>query len=352
MGSHFEESMKENYKSERYIGHRPLGRVAWAGAVLLITVSCQAQNLFVSETSSNSIVEITPGGAKSVFATGLNGPVGLAFNSTGDLFAANYAVNGVITEITPSGAKSNPFGYINDAPGGPPYGLAFDSSGDLFISELSAAGVVEIKPYIMNRTVVQGLNDPEGMACDSAGDLFVADSYSDRIYKFTPGGVLTNIVSVHGPFGLAFNSAGDLYVSSIYGSIIKITPGGVQTTFASGLSEFCWLAIDNADHLFVADKGTGNIYEFTASGTRNTFASGLKDPAGLAFQPVPQLQSVSTGGTFQVSVKMPPPYYSTIVQASTNLVNWINIYTNTPPFIFSGSRTTTSARFYRAVLDP
>ena len=34
---------------------------------------------------------------------------------------------------------------------------------------------------------------------------------------------------------------------------------------------------------------------------------------------------------------MPSPYYSTIIQASTDLVNWVNIYTNTPPFTFTDS---------------
>ena len=39
------------------------------------------------------------------------------------------------------------------------------------------------------------------------------------------------------PDGLAFNSAGDLFVADVSsGNIYEFTPGGAQSTFASGLS--------------------------------------------------------------------------------------------------------------------
>src|ERR1017187_10301030 len=36
-------------------------------------------------------------------------------------------------------------------------------------------------------------------------------------------------------------------------------------------------------NLFVSDAGSGNIYEFTPGGVQSTFASGLNQPLGLAF---------------------------------------------------------------------
>ena len=66
--------------------------------------SAQAQNLFVRGTTAN-IYEFTPGGAQSTFASGLNDPDGLAFNSAGDLFAADIG-SGNIYEFTPGGAQS------------------------------------------------------------------------------------------------------------------------------------------------------------------------------------------------------------------------------------------------------
>ena len=50
---------------------------------------------------ANTIEKFTPGGVGSVFATtGLNGPIGLAFDSAGNLYAAN-ASNNTIEKFTP-----------------------------------------------------------------------------------------------------------------------------------------------------------------------------------------------------------------------------------------------------------
>jgi uncharacterized repeat protein (TIGR01451 family) len=54
--------------------------------------------------------------------------------------------------------------------------------------------------------------------------------------------------------------------------------------------------------------------------------------------------------SFQLTVTGNPGY-PTVVQASTNLVNWVSLYTNTPTFIFTNLITTNyPVRFYRAVI--
>jgi glucose/arabinose dehydrogenase len=118
-----------------------------------------------------------------------------------------------------------------------------------------------------------------------AQNLFVSDKLSGNIYEFTPGGVQTTFASgLSEPRGLAFNSAGDLFVAGTdSGNIYEYSPGGVQTTFASGLSLPGELAFNSAGDLFVSDDGSGNIYEFTPGGVRSTFASGLDQPVVLAF---------------------------------------------------------------------
>ena len=76
------------------------------------------------------------------------------------------------------------------------------------------------------------------------------------------------------------------------GNIYEFTPGGVRSTFASGLPGFSGLAFNSAGDLFVANESGSNIYEFTPDGARSTFASGLNHPLALAFQgealPVPE----------------------------------------------------------------
>src|SRR5262249_32570288 len=70
-----------------------------------------------------------------------------------------------------------------------------------------------------------------------AQTLYVADGGSGNVYTFSPGGAQSTFASgfvQH--FEMAFNNTGDLFVANTAGhNIIRITPAGVQSTFASGL---------------------------------------------------------------------------------------------------------------------
>src|SRR5882762_192193 len=111
----------------------------------------------------------------------------------------------------------------------------------------------------------------------SAQNLYVADKVSGNIYEFTPGGVRSTFASgLNFPFGLAFDRSGNLFVTSLNGgSITEFTPGGARSTFASGLNEPCGLAFNSAGDLFVAQGGytSGSIIKFAPNGTRSVFGS-------------------------------------------------------------------------------
>jgi uncharacterized repeat protein (TIGR01451 family) len=68
--------------------------------------------------------------------------------------------------------------------------------------------------------------------------------------------------------------------------------------------------------------------------------------------PPPQVSAISmTGGAFHLTISNPTTS-TVIIQSSTNLVNWADVYTSTPPFTFSDSASTNRARFYRAKNGP
>ena len=80
--------------------------VAAGWACLLAPLSARADILYVANSGDNTIEKFTPGGVGSVFAnSGLNVPLGLAFDTAGNLYAANVFGN-TIQKFTPGGGGS------------------------------------------------------------------------------------------------------------------------------------------------------------------------------------------------------------------------------------------------------
>jgi sugar lactone lactonase YvrE len=270
--------------------HYLLGGAVCAGALLLAS-GASAQNLFVSDYTGQAVYEYTPGDAQSTFASGLNYPLGIALNSSGDLFVANTAQNGPgghISEITPNGTQST------FASGLDPIALAVNGAGDVFAADYHAGNIYEYSPGgVQLSTFASGLSFPISMTFNSSGDLFVGSGYGNGngiITEITPGGTQSVFASgLNFPTGLAFNSAGDLFESDNgTENVNEFTPGGGESTFATLSSNPNSLAFNSTGDLFVSCGNGGSIIEFSHSGGQSTFASGLGDPAGLVFQPVPE----------------------------------------------------------------
>lgn len=276
------------------------------GAVLLISSSAQAQNLFAANWYfPGTISQITPVGSTSTFASGsLGEPEGLAFDSASNLFVADsYA--GSIYEIAPDGTQTTFASGLGDV-----NSLAFNAAGDLFTCDYYNGDIYEFTPAGAQSTFATGLASPGGLAFNAAGDLFASDA-SGNIYEYTPGGTRSTFASgIAGPSALAFSSTGDLYVTYAgtgpgNGGVAKITPGAVISTFATGLYGPSYLAFDTTGNLFVADGTSGNIIEITPDGSQSTFATGFGNATGLAFQGITlpvTAPSVSGSKSFNASL--------------------------------------------------
>jgi sugar lactone lactonase YvrE len=245
-----------------------------------------AADLFVSDARDNCIYKITPDGTRSAFASGLNSPMGLAFDSSGNLYEADQG-SGNIYKFNPSGLKTLFAGGLLY-----PSFLAFDTSGNLFGADQGEGIIYKFGPDGSRSIFASELHQPRGLAFDSSGDLFEADLGIGSIYTFTPNGTKSLFASGLSFIGaLVFDSSGNLFEADVAtNNIYKFGPGPnpTRSTFADGLNGPFGLAFDSNGNLFASDAGSGNIYTFTPDGTRSTFASGLNDPDGLAFAPVPE----------------------------------------------------------------
>jgi sugar lactone lactonase YvrE len=290
-----------------------MSRSLQTASLLLLTAlaaaaPARADILYVSEQTPTIVAYNTAGGGPTTVASsGLAGPQGLAFDSSGNLYVAN-AGNGTIEKITPGGAMSVFATGLNT-----PEGLAIDASGNVYVNSVGGSninnGTIEkITPGGKMSVFAAGVTVPLGLAFDSSGNLYVSQGGgADTISKITPGGVISvfaNLSPGSGLVGLAFNSSGILYATDEnLNQIDKITPGGVVSVFAStGLpSNPQGLAFDSSGNLFVAYAATapgtdgGSIEEFTPGGVASLFGStaGTR-PSFLSFGPATTVPEPST----------------------------------------------------------
>jgi sugar lactone lactonase YvrE len=244
-------------------------------------VSAATGDLYQADFNSGNIYKFTPNGTRSSFASGLDGPEGLAFDTAGNLFVSATGT-GIIYKYAPGGTRTT---FASGLDG--PASLVFDGSGNLFDADFFGGVLYKFAPDGTRTTFATGLSGPANILFDSSGNLFEADFHSGNIFKFAPNGTRTTFASGVGePHGLAFDSSGNLFVASFQGGqIFKYTPSGTRTTFATGLNGPHGIAFDASGNLFTCDFNTGNIYRFTPSGTRTTFATGLSQPANVHFEP-------------------------------------------------------------------
>jgi DNA-binding beta-propeller fold protein YncE len=257
-----------------------------------------------TQNGGGSILEFTPSGGETTFASALDRPRGVAFDSAGNLFIATTTLDensgnysGAILKIASDGTQTT-FANVS----GPSASffledLKIDDSDNVLLmvndeTDLNEASVIyEFAPDGTQTTFGNIPGQGYGLAFDSEGNLYAADLGDQTVYLFTPGGTRTVFIGPsafdpdQSPAGLVFDRFGNLFVSTeIAGSpgggdtILMFAPDGTESTFASGLDEPRGLVFDRAGQLFVAEvpaTTTGDILKFAPNGTRTVFASGL-----------------------------------------------------------------------------
>jgi hypothetical protein len=151
-------------------------------------------------------------------------------------------------------------------------------------------------PNIFSQTVStfitnSGVDGPNGFAIDTAQNLYVANfgqGTGTDVLKITPSGVASTFATgFNAPDALAFDAIGYLYVANFGDGVInKVSPSGVSTIFANGLNGPAELIFDWQGNLYVSNLGNFDgttVSKITQSGVVSTFATGFNGPIGLAF---------------------------------------------------------------------
>ena len=127
-------------------------------------------------------------------------------------------------------------------------------------------------------------------ASAAPGDIYALEG-NGTIIRITPAGVTSTFAMSSSGVNLAFDSSGNLFV--VGGSeIIKINPAGTASTFAvNNLASS--IAIGSSGSIFVGESPGNTISKYPPSGgAKTTFATGFGSVSDLAFDALGNLLAV------------------------------------------------------------
>ena len=297
-------------------------------------------NLYIADQSNNRIRKVDTNGIITTVAgngtagysgdggeatnANINYPLGVAVDSSGNLFIADWGnnrirmvgTNGIISTVAGNGTAS----YSGD--GGPatnaslnaPFGVTLDSYGNLFIADTYNGCVRKVDLDGIITTVAgggsNGLGDggsatnasvgPTGVTTDPWGNLFIADAGNNRIREVDTDGIIRTIAgdgsshfsgdggpatnaALWNPTTVALDGCGDLLILDEYNQRVRmVAPGGIISTVAGNgvdgfsgdggpatnatLNDAFGVAIDYIGNLLIADSQNGCIRKVSSQG--------------------------------------------------------------------------------------
>ncbi|MEM7298436.1 MAG: SMP-30/gluconolactonase/LRE family protein [Bacteroidota bacterium] len=288
---------------------------------LLLLVSCGSSDEVVE-----NIPELLPAtslSAKDVANFGNGSDIQITFNKPTDLsiveefrvfvvpeevssnFDSTAAINGTHYYVISKNGSSTSVNLNEDQA---------DSNGDLVVEDKSytiyvmTMGIVESglggalsSPSssftLMQKNVVRTLTNSlsegsGGMDADGDGNIYMADfglatnnANGSNVIKITPEGSVSNYASgFAGASGNDFDDEGNLYQSNIGGNTVsKIARDGTVTTFATGLVNPVGIAFDGNSAFYVCNCGNNTIAKIDMQGNVSQFSAStlLNCPNGI-----------------------------------------------------------------------
>jgi hypothetical protein len=275
-------------------------------------------NLYVSDSSNNRVLEFNaPFTACANTFPCVGGPAALVFGLTGTSTQSCAPTASATTLCTPKG-------------------VAIDSTGDLYVADFGDNRVLEYTSPLTNSTADlvfgQGTSPtfatttcngpsstesattlcrPSAVAADASGNIYIADGNNDRVLEYNETGTPPSNITANKVFGqggsfttsgcnavnagtlcnpqqIAFDTTGNVYIADGSESRVLEYNTPLTTTGVSGSGD------TNADRVFgqADDTGTGGC---NFGDQTQPAASTLCGPVGVALDPVGDLFVVDAG---------------------------------------------------------
>ncbi|MEL6329182.1 MAG: hypothetical protein AAFR38_05935 [Planctomycetota bacterium] len=243
------------------------------------------------------------------FATGLDSPRGTAIAPNGDFFVSVQGF-GSVERFTPAGLQSTLLNAdtLNSAGiGGPlaPFDLEVNAEGDLFVSNNATDQILRVDGVTGEVSVFAEVQGTRGLGFAPDGTLFVSQAAGAISQVDTDGNVSLFAAGSSGiiePFDVQVDSQGNVFavnqldpIGFTDGQILRFTPEGDVSIFSD--ADVRGLAIGPDDSVF-GSTAAGTIVQITPGGIESVFASGLGNPFAfdLVFVPTPGSVAVLAAG--------------------------------------------------------
>ncbi len=269
--------------------------------------SASAQSFYVS--AGSKIDKVSAAGVVSTFvdlgsvANGSNSSEqGLAVDLLGNLYSVDL-LTGIVSKITSAGVAST---FSTVAPGSNPVGLAIDSTGNVYVALSQLNEVVKILPTGLAApggpfAQLPAGSIPNGLAFDASGNLYTANLNADTISKIAiVGGLNTGVTTFAttspfaSPLGLTASGTNLYFADNNQGVIDKVASDGTDTVFATLPSTAqkraypYGVTTDTNGNLYVTDDGYNQVERITPGGVVSTFSGTITAPHFILMVPVPE----------------------------------------------------------------
>ena len=213
-------------------------------------------NVFVADLGNNAIKEMVAVGGSipasptiKTVGSGFSQPTGVAVDAKGNVFVAD-TLNNVVKQIV-AGTGGAAAGTVNSSSTvnilgngfAEPDGVAVDSSGDVFVADfnnnavkeiVAINGVISASPTI--NSLGAGFNLPNGVTVDASGNVFVADYNQDAVLEIGAANFSTLAVgttSAQQTLTFNFDTSGTLF----HTPFVVLTMGAPNLDFQAATTQ-------------------------------------------------------------------------------------------------------------------
>ena len=231
----------------------------------------------IAGSSSGSSGHTGDGGAAT--SAKLSGPDGLALDSSGNLYIADYT-NNRIQFLAASSCSSSC-----------PWGLASTTANDIYTIAGSSSGTSGHTGDGGAATSAL-LDGPGQLAFDASGNLYIADTYNHRIQFLAAASCSSSC-----PWGLASTTANDIYTiaGSSSGTSGHTGDGGAATSALLDAPE--GVGLDASGNLVIADSSNNRIQLIAKSTCASSCAWGLSSTTANDIYTIAGSSTGSSGHT-------------------------------------------------------